>query len=172
MQLNLTYIKMKKIVYITLALTILASCKPEIKGELGEPHSKVEGLNGTWKLTAFSQRDENNPIKEVRDLSEFYILAGEESTVLSFNASDFTYTVVPGPGKNYFGESGTWRFDSNEAPSYLYLQSDTDTLQIKLGSMPVTYLNNLTLELPRFCTDNIGVQTPTVTYIFNIQRAN
>jgi len=72
---------MKKILYIVFVLG-LGSCKPEIKGELGEPFSKVDGINGSWQLTTFSQRDENNPIKEVRDLSEYYIIDGQESTKL------------------------------------------------------------------------------------------
>lgn len=154
-----------------LVMTI-PSCKPDIKGELGESFSKVEGLNGNWQLISFSQRDENNPIKEVRDLSEFYVVPGEESTKMSFSASDFTYTVEPGSGRNFFGTEGTWRFDNNEAPSFLYLQNTADTLELKLGSMPRSFDQQLDIELPRYCVDNLGVATPTVTYIFTIQRAN
>lgn len=129
-------------------------------------------MNGNWKLSSFSQRDENNPIKEIRDLSDFYIVAGEEVTLFNFQSSDFTYTVVPGTGRNYFGTSGTWRFDNNDAPAYLYLENESDTLEIKLGSMPHTFDNQLSLELPRYCYDSNGIPTPTVSYIFTIQRAN
>ncbi len=163
---------MKNILYIIAAAIVFASCKPEIKGELGEPFSKTEGLNGNWQLSSFSQRDENNPIKEVRDLSEYYIIPGEQSTKIIFNASDFTYSVEPGAGRNFFGTEGTWRFDNNEAPSFVYLQTTTDTMEIKLGSMPRVFDQQLNLELPRYCTDNLGNRTPTVTYIFTIQRAN
>lgn len=163
---------MKKIIYISAIILFAYSCKPELKGELGEPSNKVEGLSGNWQLTAFSQRDENNPIKEIRDMSEFYIITGEEATRLTFNSSDNSYTIIPGPGRNYMGTGGTWRFDNNEAPTYLYLQSDTDTMQLKLGSMPTTASSQLNLELPRYCTDAQGNRTPTVSYIFTIQRAN
>lgn len=162
---------MKNIISIALALLLLASCKPEIKGELGESFSKIEGIAGNWELNVFSQRDENNPIKEVRDLSEFYVIPGEQPTRISFNSDDFTYAVIPGAGRNYFGTGGTWRFDDNAAPAYIFLEGETDTLQLKLGSMPRTYNQFLKLELPRFCTDASGNRTPTVTYIFTIQRA-
>lgn len=162
---------MKKILYIVFVVG-LGSCKPEIKGELGEPFSKVDGINGSWQLTTFSQRDENNPIKEVRDLSEYYIIDGQESTKLTFNSSDFTYSVEPGPGRNFFGTEGTWRFDNNEAPAYVFLEMPTDTLQLTLGSMPRSIDTQLNLELPRYCVDANSNAVPTVTYIFNIQRTN
>jgi len=164
---------MNKLKYFSVAITIvLAACKPEIKGELGEPFSKTEGLSGNWQLVSFSQRDENNPIKEVRNLSDFYVIPGEESTKISFNSSDFSYSVIPGSGRNFFGTEGTWKFDNNDAPSFLYLQNITDTLELKLGSMPRSFDQQLDVELPRYCVDNAGVATPTVTYIFTIQRIN
>lgn len=162
---------MKKLLYIAI-IASLAACKPELKGELGEPFSKVEGINGDWQLVSFSQRDENNPIKEIRDLSEYYIVPGEDATRIHFNSTDFTYQVEPGPGRNFFGISGTWSFDNNTAPSFLYLEQENDTLEIKLGSMPRIFDQQLNLELPRYCTDNNGNRSATVTYIFNIQRTN
>lgn len=162
---------MKKIIVIVV-VAALAACKPELKGELGEISDKTEGLNGNWQLSSFSQRDENNPIKEIRDLSEYYIVAGEESTKINFNSSDFSYTVDPGPGRNYFGTSGTWHLDNNQAPSFIFLEHSEDTLQLTLGSIPSNFDNQLNIELPRYCTDANNISTPTVTYIFNIQRAN
>ncbi len=161
---------MKKIVFVGILTILIASCKPDIKGELGESFSKVDGINGSWQLTTFHQRDENNPIKEVRDLSEYYLVPGEQPTQIVFHKDSFTYEVVPGPGRNFFGTHGNWRFDNNQAPSYIYLENATDTLRLTLGSMPRAFENLLTLELPRYCTDAQGVQTPTVTYIFTIQR--
>jgi len=163
---------MKKILYLSTLIFFAYGCKPELKGELGEPSNKVEGLNGNWQMTAFSQRDENNPIKEVRDMSEYYIIPGEDATKLTFNSSDNSYTIIPGPGRNYMGTGGTWRFDNNEAPTYLILESATDTMRLTLGSMPNPASSQLNLELPRYCTDSNGNQTPTVSYIFTIQRTN
>lgn len=161
---------MKKTILFLAVGAALITCKPKLEGELGEAFSKVEGLNGTWQITEFSQRDENNPIKEVRDLSSFYIQDGIESTTITFNSSNMTYTAVPGPGKNYIGTEGSWHLDNNEAPTELIFENVTDTLSMLLGSMPRVFDTQLDLELPRFCIDASGVKTETVTYIFQISR--
>ncbi len=162
---------MKKYIYFLAGLTFLVwSCKPELKGELGEPSDKVAAMDGEWEISAFKQRDENNPIKEVRDLSEFYVLDGIAPTQVTFSSSDRTYSVVPGPGKNYFGTGGTWRFDDDFAPSEIVLETPTDTFSLALGSMPRTFDPVLSFELPRYCTDAEGNRSPTVTYIINISR--
>lgn len=164
---------MKKYMYLIAGLTLLVwSCKPELKGELGEPTDKVAAMDGPWEISAFKQRDENNPIKEVRDLSDFYIIPGEDPTQLSFNSSDRTYSVVPGAGKNYFGTGGTWRFDDDIAPSELILETATDTFSLALGSMPRTFDPLISFELPRYCVDAEGNKTATVTYIINLTRIN
>ena len=164
---------MKKYIYIIASFTLLVySCKPELKGELGESTDKVAAMNGNWEVSAFKQRDENNPIKEVRDLSEFYIVDGQTPTQLTFNSSDRSYTVVPGPGKNYFGTGGTWRFDDDFAPSEIVLETATDTFSLAMGTMPRDFDPTLSFELPRYCTDALGNRTPTVTYIINISRVN
>ena len=58
---------------IALVAATFTGCKPESNGELGVPFDKVEGISGTWQLNRFIQKDLNNPIKEERDLSQFYI---------------------------------------------------------------------------------------------------
>jgi Domain of unknown function (DUF5004) len=164
---------MKKYIYILSAALVLNwGCKPELKGELGEGTDKVAAMNGSWQISSFQQRDENNPIKEVRDLSEFYIVDGETPTQIEFNSSDKSYSVVPGAGRNYFGTGGTWRFDDNFAPSEIVLETPTDTFSLALGSMPREVESNLSFELPRYCVDAEGNSTATVTYIINITRTN
>jgi len=163
---------MKKIIFTALAFTlVLTNCKPELKGELGVPFDKVKGLSGNWELGAFAQRDENNPIKEIRDLSEFYIDGTSNPTLFNFNSSDMTYTVTPGPGKNFLNSGGTWRFDNAEFPTELILEGSSDTLSLKLGTAPREFDQTLKLEFPRFCVDALGVATPTVTYIYTLNRA-
>jgi hypothetical protein len=164
---------MKKIFFYTTILALLSvGCKPDLKGELGEGTDKIAAMNGEWQISAFQQRDENNPIKEVRDLSQFYIIEGVTPTQLTFNSSDLTYSVVPGPGKNYFGTGGNWRFDDNFAPSEIILETATDTFSLALGTMPRDFDPTLSFELPRYCTDASGNRTATVTYIINISRQN
>lgn len=163
---------MKKIFFTALAFTlVLTNCKPDVKGELGEPFDKVKGLSGHWELGAFSQRDENNPIKEIRDLTEFYVDGINTPTQFNFNSTDMTYTIIPGPGRNYLSPSGTWKFDNAEFPTELILEGTTDTLTLKLGTAPREFDQSIKLELPRYCVDLLGVPTPTVTYIYTINRA-
>lgn len=160
----------RKIAFSILAASLLlVGCKPEPKGEIGTPFDKVSGFAGTWKITSFTQQDLNNPIKETRDLSDFYVVDGEEPLTLIFN-SDKTYSVQVGPGKNYFGTGGSWGFDNVEYPSFLMLYTPTDTIQLSLGSVVRSFDNALSLELPRTCTDSEGNVTNTVIYSFNFAR--
>jgi Domain of unknown function (DUF5004) len=162
---------MKKIfLAILIAGAALQSCKPELKGELGDPADKIAGMNGTWEISTFVQQDPNNPIREERDLSDFYIVSGETPTHLTFNKADQTYTVQPGPGKNYFGTGGTWAFDDNNFPTYLYLYTATDTLETLLGSIVRESDSQLNIELENSCTDVAGVKTVTSVYKFSFNR--
>lgn len=166
---------MKKKIYnsvlaVLAATLIFVSCKPETKGELGEPFDKVEGLSGTWQVTKFSQIDLNNPIQEERDLSEFFIVPGEDATTISFTKDTRQFTVVPGPGRNYFGLEGTWSFDNDDAPSFLNLISETDSSTFTLGSMVRSFDNTLVLQLKRSCDDGAGNVTDLVIYKFELAR--
>lgn len=143
----------------------LSGCKPEINGELGEPFDKVAGMSGTWELSAFTQQDLNSPVKEIRDLSAFYVDGTSTPLQLTF-APDGTYSVAIEIGKNYFGEGGTWAFDDPAYPSFLELYS-TDTLVYNLGSMVRPFDTELNIEYRRDC----GGST-TVVYTFSFTRLN
>jgi Domain of unknown function (DUF5004) len=162
---------MKKIIFIAaIASAVLSSCKPEVKGEQGDAFDKVKGLSGKWEIATFMQQDPNNPIREERDLSDFYVVAGETPTRLNFNKDDKTYTVEAGPGKNYFGAGGAWAFDNDEYPTYLYLYNATDTIETLLGSVVRESDQKLDIELENFCTDADGVKTTTSIYKFSFNR--
>jgi hypothetical protein len=171
---NFTKMKKRNILLSLSAIAIialsLAGCKPEPEGELGTAFDKVAGMDGSWKITKFSQLDLNNPVKEERDLSEFYLIDGEEPLQLTFNKSDRTYSVAAGAGKNYFGEGGTWGFDDDAAPSELHLFGALDTLTFSLGSMVREFDNSLVIELPRVCDDGAGNVVETVIYKFEFSR--
>ena len=64
---------MKSKIYISIVVlsSIIASCKPEIKGDLGETSNKEIGMDGTWELNQFIVQDPNSPILEERDLSSW-----------------------------------------------------------------------------------------------------
>ena len=148
-----------------LLAAVLAGCKPEITGELGEPFDKVEGMTGTWEIQSFTQKDLNSPVKESRDLSSFYLDGVSTPLQLTF-AADGTYEVALEVGKNYFGEGGTWSFDDPAYPSFLELYS-SDTLVYNLGSMVRPFDNELNIEYRRDCGS-----TTTVVYTFSFTRLN
>jgi hypothetical protein len=164
--------KMNNKIFSLLLLIIIAatSCKPELKGELGDPSNKVAGLAGTWKVSRFSQIDLNNPVQEERELTEFYVIEGQEVLTIVFNEEGRTYTVTPGAGRNYFGTSGTWSFDNDDAPSTLILTGEAETLELPLGAMIREFDNTLSIEIPRFCEDATGNRTNTVIYKFQFTR--
>lgn len=162
---------MKKILFAIASLSLVfSSCKPDLKGSLGEPTDKIAGMDGTWEMATFVQQDPNNPIKEERDLSEFYIVPGVTPYHLQFSKTDRTYTVTPGPGKNYFGTGGTWSFDNENYPTFLYLYNTTDTLELKLGSVIRPTDNMLSIELENQCHDTTGAFTTTAIYRFIFNR--
>lgn len=157
----------KKIAPLLIGLLLAAAgCKPEIKGELGEPSDKVRGLNGTWELEQFIQQDPNNPILEERDLSEFYVQEGIVPLRITLNVSDRSYAVVSTLGRNVFGNTGTWSLDDPYAPSYLTLFGDTDTLRADLGAMVLPTSQQMRLQYERKCSDGFR----NVIYKFNFKR--
>lgn len=150
-----------------LALGVLAGCKEKIEGELGTPFSKVDGLNGTWQLTAFTQTDLNNPVKETRDLTDFYTAPGVDPMVISFNGDDRTYGVEIEAGKNFFGDGGEWFFDDENYPTFLHLDTGSDTLTFDLTTAIRTYDQSMELEINKGCGDS-----ETVIYRFEFNRIN
>ncbi len=157
-------------VLIISVITLFSACRPDLKGELGTPSDKVAGLSGTWKVSKFSQVDLNNPIQEERDLTEFYVVEGQDLLTLAFSSSDRTYTVTPGAGRNFFGTGGTWSFDNDQAPSKLILQNETEIIELPLGAMVREFDNELAIDVPRFCEDGSGNRTNTVIYKFRFTR--
>lgn len=149
------------------ATLLLSGCKPDIDGELGEPFNKVKGLEGTWTLSSFVQKDMNNPVKEERDFSSFYIISGEEPLSITFQAADRSYDVDITNGKNFFGEAGTWKFDNDAFPTFLIFEEGENSNEFALGSVVREFDNQLTLELEKGCDGS----SPYVIYKFNFDRA-
>lgn len=176
MQTISTLFKRYAILASVFAALLLTGCKPESSGELGEPFDKVAGISGTWQLNRFVQKDLNNPIKEERDLSQFYIREDITPLQITFNAADRGYAVAIETGKNYFGEEGTWRFDNDTYPTYIILTTLVDMeevdLDFKLGSMIRIFDQSLLIELERGCDLGTADAQPTVIYRFEFTRIN
>jgi len=164
---------MKKILLLAMGIALsLWACKPDTKGELGEESNKIEGITGTWEIVSFKQQDPNNPIREERDLSEFYVVPGQTPYRLTFDKATMTYGVASGPGKNYFGTGGRWAFDNDQYPTYLYLYTPTDTLETLLGSVVRPSDNQLNIQLENYCEASDGSRTTTAIYTFTFNRLN
>ena len=152
-----------------LALILASGCKKKIEGELGTPYSKVTGMNGTWELSKFVQIDLNNPIQEERDLSQFYLVEGTEPFSLTFDSEDRSFSAQIEAGKNFFGASGTWSFDDDNYPSFLYIDNANELLEFEMGNVVSEFDNELQLDLNRACIDGTAI-TETVIYRFVFTR--
>jgi hypothetical protein len=147
-------------------ICFLGSCKPETNGDIGDPFDKVQGMVGTWELSSFTQQDLNSPVKEVRDLSAFFIDGIVTPIQLTFG-EDRSYGVAIETGKNYFGPGGTWGFDDDLYPTFLQLYTATDTLSYNLGGMVREFDQTMRIEYRRECE-----ATETNIYTFEFNRIN
>lgn len=125
------------------------------KAEIGEPFSKVEGMDGTWTIGMVNQIDEQSVLRDAKDLSEYFIIPGEQALEMTFDDGDFTYDVVPGTGSNPFGDGGTWTFDDIDYPTELWLMptDQSDTLSFALGQPVYAHSPDLYLNLNKYCVD-------------------
>lgn len=164
---------MKRSLYISLAIAIVASagCRPDVGGELGDGWDHVKGITGTWQLAEFYQQDLNSPINEERDLSHMYLADGIAPLELNFDESPRDYTSAIAMGKNFFGDGGSWSFDDDLYPSFLYLETAVDTLSFDLGRMVREIDDQMLLEVSGGCVNQWGITTQeTVTYKFVFER--
>ena len=154
------------IVLLSLVI-ILSSCKKD-HPVLDPPGSKLEGINATWSLTEVVQVDVASIQQKKLNVSTAFV--GSTPLVMTFNSSDFTYTVTKGSGPNYFGDGGSWAFDDNEYPTQITLTPNSGApkvLPMLHTIRPVdTYLNFM---YSRTCAND---QDPYIAYEFKFVRSN
>jgi hypothetical protein len=166
---------MKKTSYISLiivvlAATLLSQCKKTYT--LDPPPSKIEGLSGDWSLISVFQVDEVSLSKAERDLTEFYIAPDSANVMqVNFNADNFTFFFSMGSiGRNYLPASGTWSFDNNDYPQYIYLEDElgiTTTLKLQGPTRPQDSL--LKFSFQRSCVID-GEEREYVGYRYEFNR--
>lgn len=151
--------------FLAIVLLILAAGCEETTYEFGEPFSKLEGINGSFELTSVIQADERSTaLDNTLDISEFFI--GAEPAVLTFNGSDFSYTLSPGTAPNFLGDTiGSWKFDDNEYPTEIQLGT-TDPVLLEMNRTIRTIDNTLEFRITRFCSGEAGV---SYNYVFTRQ---
>jgi hypothetical protein len=162
------FISIKALALIAVLTVSFSACEQSIP-PIGEPFGKLEGINGTWVLNKVTQTDEltlslNNSI----DVSAVFI--GNDPTVLTFNSSDFTYTITNGTPPEFLGTSGTWSFENesdpalnNDYPTHLILNSGGNTLSLPLNRTVRIIDNTLEFNLPRTCNGKLGM---SYNYVF------
>lgn len=122
---------------------------------LDAPGSKVEGINGNWELYSVIQVDEISLAKLERDLSLYYLGNGDvEVMKITFNSSAMTFNITLGEiGRNYLPSSGTWSFDDNNFPKYIYLKDDNGVVTtLKLGGPTRPQDQQLKIAFQRSCS--------------------
>jgi len=160
---------MKKYYYVFILLVLLA-CEDPIKGDLGQPLSKIDGINGSWELVSVIQTDEQAPNKRQLDLSQYY-----DAFVLNFDKSNFSFFIdstLAISGNNFFGNSGTWAFYNSQFSEYDLIYPDglrivnplSDSINFTLGSPIREYDQILNLKLYRECE---GEHTLSYQFIFD-----
>ncbi len=119
-----------KYIYPVLFLLLFTQCKEEIK-PIGEPFSQLEGINDTWQLISIEQTDELDK-GDANPLDVSAIMMGSQPARITFNSSDFTYSLAPGTMRNFFPTSGSWFFDDNDYPAAVTLENTGEQFELKL----------------------------------------
>jgi hypothetical protein len=145
----------------------MSSCKKQ-EPEIYAASSKLEGINHTWVLSHAAHYDPTDVEKEtVLDISELFL---EKNIELQIDSKNFSYNFNQN-NPLYFGSSGIWSFDNNEAPSKILFRSinqnnDTTNFDCKLNRSIRTVDQTLEFELTRYCESG----TPTTIYQFKFRR--
>jgi hypothetical protein len=147
---------MKQILCFMLGCVLLLSaCKKDPIPPIGDPASKLEGINGSWRLTKLEQYDENVAVDDkYLDITE-YFLAGGANPSLTFNSSAKTFTYDAAGVPNYLGTTGSWRFDDDAAPLFIYATSSGSAEQTwQLGGPTRPVDQQFSILVKRGCVDD------------------
>ena len=160
---------MKKILLIIAVTGLLAGsgCKKD-RPELELPGSKLEGIASTWELVEVIQVDIASIQQKKLNVSEAFI--GSKAMKISFNSVAFTYSVEPGIGPNYLGNSGIWAFDNNQYPTIITLTTDSGEKKVLPLVKTIRSVDQfLNFSYSRKCTNDVN---PYVAYEFKFVRSN
>lgn len=153
------YFNIKTLLFAVLALTVM-SCEEELP-ELGEPSSKVLGIQDNWVLTSVTQMDLLTPFSENElDVSDIFI--GDTPATMTFDGSNYTInygTTVEG----LLGTGGGYAFDDNDFPSLITLNSNGTDYVVNLNRTVREIDPTLEFELRKSCG---GVEAIAYKYVF------
>ena len=144
-----------------IAMLAFAGCKKETK-EIGDPSSKLQGINDVWVLEKVEQTDPGDA-EFVIDVTPVFTEGGP--TELSINSSDFTYSFNT-DDPIFIGTSGSWSFDDNAYPTRIDATYNGTTAPLQLLRTVRTVDQQLSFRLVRTCDGG----TKSTIYHFTFKR--
>lgn len=113
-----------KVILPLLLLFIVGACKKDVIPPIGEPASKLAGINATWRLTKVEQFDDKVAgDSKTFDITSFFT-TGSAPTI-QFDSAAKTFRYNAGAAPNFLGDSGSWRFDDDNYPTVIFAKDGT-----------------------------------------------
>jgi Domain of unknown function (DUF5004) len=114
----------KIIMPLLLILVVAGSCKKDVIPPIGEPASKLAGINATWRLTKVEQFDEKVAgDSKTFDITSFFTTGA--APTIQFDSAAKTFQYNAGTAPNFLGVSGLWRFDDDNYPTVILVKEST-----------------------------------------------
>ena len=138
-----------------LVVLLAAGCREKRDLVLGEPFSKLEGINGAWRLSQVEQIGLKEGSKQWGfDLTSAVV--GADPATISFNSADLTFAYSPNGSRDLLKlTGGSWAFDDVEYPTMVSLDDAAATdLDLKLLAAIRIIDDRLKLRLVRPDCDN------------------
>ncbi len=162
-----------KPIIIFLILTIsFTSCEPVEYGEIGDPFSKLEAIEGTWIATEVIQIDETalaqGGLYTEMDLTNLFNFTSYSITFnLDGEMQSSTFSVNDGGAPSFIDSTGTWAFNNSEFPDEIYFTLPDSlgyTSKLKLIAPPRDQ-NPLRMKFQRFSGEKL-----IVSYRYNFEK--
>lgn len=150
--------------WLILLVMGVAGCEEKSRIEIGEPFSKLEGINDSFTLIQVVQVDERSQsLSNTMDISHIFIK--NDPPKITFNSNDKTFTLEPGDSPNYLINNGSWSFDDDDFPTALFLSGNGEMIDLDLERTIRTIDNTLEFKFTRTCSGSASVG-----YIYIFER--
>jgi hypothetical protein len=171
-----TYNVMKNSIILFTLIAMLSAgffgCEPITYGELGDPFSKTEAIEGTWNVTSVLQIDETalsqgGKYTELDITDAFNFKEYSITFNLSADTLPTTFSVEYGAAPNFIDTLGTWTFDDMDFPTSIEFtapDSVSATSQLKLIAPPRD-LNPLRVKFQRYAGGDL-----IISYQFTFEK--
>jgi hypothetical protein len=161
---------------VMLAAILFTGCRPEEFKEIGETRDIPSSLVGTWKLTKVTQKDEESarkgfPYSEIDITTLFPYTQFTLTLVINTAAGLSTFTSSPGSSPDIIGlATGTWKLDSQEAPTKIDFTSGATTQSVALGAYPVGGNTKLKFKVEKRDADPAANNKLLISYTYEFTK--